>query len=185
MTSEEIDKAREEYRSIAKRGSVIYFVISDLSVVDPMYQYSLDFFMKLFKRRLEVTEKKEKLPDRINLLITDITESFYINICRGLFEKDKLLYSFMIASKIGLYEGAINAHEWNFYLRGGTGTAEVPEKLPSFLNEKSYKDLWDLSNLTAPFKSILKEVLNEEHSKIWKGVMEADDPFSVKLPESL
>lgn len=55
VTSEEIDKAREEYRSIAKRGSVIYFVISDLSVVDPMYQYSLDFFMKLFKRRLEVT----------------------------------------------------------------------------------------------------------------------------------
>ena len=38
---------------------MIYFVISDLSVIDPMYQYSLEFFMKLFKRRLEVTEKKE------------------------------------------------------------------------------------------------------------------------------
>lgn len=48
-------------------------MISDLSVVDPMYQYSLDFFMKLFKRRLEVTEKKENLQDRINLLINDIT----------------------------------------------------------------------------------------------------------------
>jgi len=64
---------------------VIYFVISDLAVVDPMYQYSLDFFMKLFKRRLEVTEKKDKLQERINLLIEDITESFYLNICRGLF----------------------------------------------------------------------------------------------------
>jgi dynein heavy chain len=112
--------------------------------------------MKLFKRRLEVTEKKEKLQDRINLLIEDITESFYLNICRGLFEKDKLLYSFMIASKIQIYNGAINDLEWNYYLRGGSRSGEVPEKLPSFLNERIYKDLSDLSNLTAPFKPLLK-----------------------------
>ena len=61
--------------------------------------------MKLFKRRLEVTEKKEKLEDRRTLLINDITESFYLNICRGLFEKDKLLYSFMMASKIQINDG--------------------------------------------------------------------------------
>ena len=113
---------------------MIYFVISDLSVIDPMYQYSLDFFMKLFKRRLEVTEKKEVLQERINLLISDITESFYLNICRGLFEKDKLLYSFMIASKIKIYDHEINDTEWNFFLRGGSGAAELPEKLPSFVN---------------------------------------------------
>ena len=98
-------------------------MISDLAVVDPMYQYSLDFFMKLFKRRLEVTEKKENLQDRISLLISDITESFYLNICRGLFEKDKLLYSFMMASKIQLYDQSINDDEWNFFLRGGSGAA--------------------------------------------------------------
>ena len=51
-------------------------------------------------------------------MINDITESFYINICRGLFEKDKLLYSFMIATKIQIYDKVINDDEWNFYLRG-------------------------------------------------------------------
>lgn len=80
-----------------------------------------------------MTEKKEKVIDRINLLISDITESFYLNICRGLFEKDKLLYSFMISSKILLYDQLINDLEWNFFLRGGLGTAEFPEKLPSFI----------------------------------------------------
>jgi dynein heavy chain, axonemal len=79
-----------------------------MSVVDPMYQYSLEYFMKLFKRRLEITEKREKVTERISLLIGDITESFYLNICRGLFEKDKLLYSFMIASKILIYDQLIN-----------------------------------------------------------------------------
>ena len=28
------------YRSVATRGSVIYFVVANLALVDPMYQYS-------------------------------------------------------------------------------------------------------------------------------------------------
>jgi dynein heavy chain len=121
-----------------------------------MYQYSLDFFMKLFKRRLELTEKKEKISERISLLINDITESFYLNICRGLFEKDKLLYSFMISSKILIYDGLINDVEWNFYLRGGLGTIEMPANLPPFITEKLYKDFADLAALSPTFKNVVK-----------------------------
>ena len=36
-TAEEIDAARENYRKVAKRGSDLYFVIADLSLIDPMY----------------------------------------------------------------------------------------------------------------------------------------------------
>ena len=53
VTQEGIFKIREEYRVAARRGSVLYFAIADLALIDPMYQYSLDFFMKFFKRRLE------------------------------------------------------------------------------------------------------------------------------------
>lgn len=35
-----IDSAREGYRSAAVRASVAYFVLDDLSRVDPMYQVS-------------------------------------------------------------------------------------------------------------------------------------------------
>lgn len=74
------------------------------------------------------------LQERIDLLIDDITESFYVNICRGLFEKDKLLYSFLIASKILLYDKKINATEWNFFLRGSSAEPQLPETIPKFLN---------------------------------------------------
>jgi hypothetical protein len=77
----------------------------------------------------------------------------------------------MIASKIQIYDGAINDLEWNFYLRGGSGSAEVPDKLPSFLTEKTYKDIYDLSNLTPPFKTVLKDALNKDNEHIWKRIV--------------
>lgn len=83
-----------------------------------MYQYSLEFFSKLFNRRLDKSTKSENLEERLEILIKDITESFFINICRGLFEKDKLLYSFLNLSSIVRRAGNINVDEWNFFLRG-------------------------------------------------------------------
>jgi dynein heavy chain len=38
QTSIEINQTREGYRSVATRGSIIYFVIANLALVDPMYQ---------------------------------------------------------------------------------------------------------------------------------------------------
>ena len=42
-----INIAREKYRPIATRGSVMYFVIASLSEIDPMYQYSLKYFKQV------------------------------------------------------------------------------------------------------------------------------------------
>ena len=53
VTSKEIDQAREKYRIVARRGSQLYFAIADLALIDPMYQFSLDYFIQLFKKRLD------------------------------------------------------------------------------------------------------------------------------------
>lgn len=99
-----------------------------------MYQYSLEFFTRLFKKRLESTPKKDVLAERIAILIDDITQSFYTNICRGLFEKDKLLFSFMIASKIQLASNRIATKDWSFFLRGSVGEqVPVQEQCPAFM----------------------------------------------------
>jgi dynein heavy chain len=38
---EKIENTRNQYKSVSIRGSVLFFVIKDLSIIDPMYQYSL------------------------------------------------------------------------------------------------------------------------------------------------
>ena len=43
-TEEKITVAREKYRSVATRGSVLYFVVANLAEIDPMYQFSLKYF---------------------------------------------------------------------------------------------------------------------------------------------
>lgn len=118
QTAKIIDENRENYRCVARRGSVLYFVVADLAHVDPMYQYSLEFFTKLYVMRLEKSQASEDLNQRLQILIEDITRAFYFSICRGLFEKDKLLYSFLNATSILRRSTEIDPDEWNFYLRG-------------------------------------------------------------------
>lgn len=138
QTAKLINENREKYRSVAGRGSVLYFVIADLALIDPMYQYSLEFFSKLFNRRLDKSEKSDNLEKRLSILIHDITESFFVNICRGLFEKDKLLYAFLNSSSILRRSGAISIDEWNFFLRGSSTDYSSLDKDIDYINEAMF-----------------------------------------------
>jgi len=40
----QIDATREDFRVVAFRASILYFCITDLDKIDPMYQYSLQWF---------------------------------------------------------------------------------------------------------------------------------------------
>uniref|UniRef100_A0A3B4FEJ7 Dynein heavy chain 6, axonemal-like n=1 Tax=Pundamilia nyererei TaxID=303518 RepID=A0A3B4FEJ7_9CICH len=46
-----INSARERYRPVATRGSVLYFVVASLSEIDPMYQFSLKYFKHVREKR--------------------------------------------------------------------------------------------------------------------------------------
>ena len=44
----QINETRNSYIDVSTRGSILYFVISDLAGIDPMYQNSLVYIKKLF-----------------------------------------------------------------------------------------------------------------------------------------
>lgn len=57
--------------------------------------------------------------------MNEITVALYNNVSRGLFEKDKLVYSFMLCACILLKAKIIKETHWYFLLRGPVGTAKV------------------------------------------------------------
>ena len=117
--AEEVSVARNVYRPVAARGSVIYFCVAALAQLDAMYQYSLSYYGALYRQRIMQSAKSENVDDRIQILIDDITVRIYQNICRGLFDRHRLLFSFRIAIEVQRAEGRISPKEWKMLLAGG------------------------------------------------------------------
>lgn len=82
QTELQISTAREKYRKVATRGSVMYFVVATLGDVDPMYQYSLKYFNQLFNSCIEQSEPSSDLGVRLATLLRNITSSVYTNVAR-------------------------------------------------------------------------------------------------------
>lgn len=131
VTEKEINAAREQYRCVATRGSILYFVIADLALIDSMYQYSLTYFTQLFNYCIDVSEKSDDLAVRLDTLTKYITEFMYGNVSRGLFEEHKMIFSFLICTSILRNSGEIGAAEWNFLLRGAAGLIMTDKSLPN------------------------------------------------------
>jgi dynein heavy chain len=179
------------YRVVATRGSIIYFVVANLALVDPMYQYSLQYYKDLFTSRLQKTEKKEKLEDRLALLIEDITLSIYLNVCRGLFEKDKLLFSFMMSVNIALAAEKLSEKEWQMFMVGAV--------IDSHLMESSYPtpEAFDIYSIPdriwqnvvtleleygkgSVFEGLMDDV--QTHTASWVDLFNSENPYERKFP---
>jgi len=119
-TEENIDTARESYRPVAYRTAVLFFCIVELTNIDPMYQYSLQWFQKLFTIAIDQSPKSDVFEERLQILKDFFTEALYQSICRGLFEKDKTLFSFALCIRIMSGDGNIDQAELRFLLVGPT-----------------------------------------------------------------
>ena len=54
-TEIDINKAREVYRMVATRGSLVYFLIDNLNALDRVYHYSMANFVCILKKGMDVT----------------------------------------------------------------------------------------------------------------------------------
>lgn len=68
-TQEALSRSRETYRPIAARGSTLYFAVSSLSSLDPMYSHSLPYFKRLFGQGLREAPASDDLGTRIRSLL--------------------------------------------------------------------------------------------------------------------
>ncbi|KAJ8728552.1 hypothetical protein PYW07_006248 [Mythimna separata] len=146
-TSIEIDEARSGYVPVAERGSILFFCLSDMANVDPMYQYSLEWFAKLFVRAMAETEPNEDIIERVDVIIVHFTFLLYQNVCRSLFERHKLLFAFLVCVRILLDRGVIRGEEFNFMLSGAKLDSEKENPDPKWVSPRMWLELQQLATL--------------------------------------
>ncbi|CAJ1084997.1 dynein heavy chain 12%2C axonemal [Xyrichtys novacula] len=179
-TEIKIAESREGYRSIAKHSSILFFSIADLTNIDPMYQYSLSWFVNLYINSIQDSNKSKILERRLRYLIDHFTYNLYCNVCRSLFEKDKLLFSFLLCCNLLLAKKEIEYSDFMFLLTGGVGLQNtVPNPEPSWLQDKSWDEICRASDL--PGIQGIKEAFIQSPGD-FKPIYDSKEPCNTPLP---
>ncbi|OCT61613.1 dynein heavy chain 3, axonemal [Xenopus laevis] len=180
-TEKEIDSTRMGYKPVAVHSSIIFFCISDLANIEPMYQYSLTWFINLYVHSLAHSKKSENLHERIENIIGHFTISTYNNVCRSLFEKDKLLFSLLLTIGIMKGEGKVNDDVWRFLLTGGIALDNpYPNPASMWLSDKSWAEIVRASNLE-PLRGFMNHVT--DNISEWKTIYDSLNPQDEALPD--
>ncbi|XP_033219684.1 dynein heavy chain 2, axonemal [Belonocnema kinseyi] len=180
-TEKEIDFAREGYRPCSKRAAILFFVLNDMSLIDPMYQFSLESYISLFMISIDRSPKRQKLDERIQALNDYHTYALYRNTCRGLFEQHKLLFSFHMCIKILEAQEKIVTGEYAFLLKGGIvlDKENQPEKPVAWLSDEAWDNVTELDKLPG-FHGVTSSF--EQFPRDWNYWYIHTEPETLPLP---
>ncbi|XP_076985169.1 dynein axonemal heavy chain 1 isoform X1 [Tamandua tetradactyla] len=179
QTEKDIDVTRMEYIPVAVRTQILFFCVSDLASVDPMYQYSLEWFLNIFLSGIANSERADNLKKRIANINRYLTYSLYSNVCRSLFEKHKLMFAFLLCVRIMMNEGKINQNEWRYLLSGGSVQVVTKNPAVDWLSDRAWRDILALSNLPT-FSDFAQDFV--KHLSKFRNIFDSPEPHREPLP---
>ncbi|XP_076826201.1 dynein axonemal heavy chain 1-like isoform X3 [Clavelina lepadiformis] len=182
QTERDIDVTRSQYIPVAVRTQILFFCVSDLANIDPMYQYSLEWFVGIFLNSIANAERADTVEKRIVNINEYNTFSLYSNVCRSLFERHKLMFAFLLCVRIQMNEDKIDQDEWRWLLAGGTTTPEkIPNPSPDWISERSWGDILMLAALPK-FSEFAKDF--KYHLEAFKNIFDSAEPHRESMPGS-
>eukprot|EP01062_Namystynia_karyoxenos_P000025 TRINITY_DN10007_c0_g3_i1.p1 TRINITY_DN10007_c0_g3~~TRINITY_DN10007_c0_g3_i1.p1 ORF type:complete len:4448 (+),score=1759.39 TRINITY_DN10007_c0_g3_i1:82-13425(+) len=119
-----IIRSCEQYRSVAARAATTYFVVADLALIDPMYQYSLEYFKRIFVSVIQFAPQHDTFDEHLDYLRTACSRQVYNDIARGLLNVHRPTFAFLLASAVRRGEGFVPHSEWQFLCRGSAFARE-------------------------------------------------------------
>ena len=185
-TEIQIDTARQGYRPISVRAALLYFILGDLASVDPMYQFSLSSYVNLFL--LSITRSRDKSgikPEfsvRLREMIDYHTLAVYKTTCLGLFERHKILLSFLMCTRIMMKEKKIPRDEFAALLSGAKVLDRSNQRAnpdPDWIPLTLWDSVCEIDNLEA-FEGFA--ISFGEQLQLWKAYFMDSSPETMSLP---
>lgn len=175
------DRTRQIFSEIAHVGASLFFCVTELANIDPMYQYSLQYYISLFQAALVESERSEDVKERIANIISTFQFSLYTRICRSLFAKDQLLFSFIMTLKLL----NVDLMEIRWLAMGGfeKDAGLSANMCSSWLPDSNWKLLWRASSQLPSMSSLISNVV--QHQGVVREFYESSDPVGFSFPEPL
>tara|TARA_B100000795_G_C22806619_1_gene445355 strand:- start:150 stop:14669 length:14520 start_codon:yes stop_codon:yes gene_type:complete len=184
-TRESINEKREQFRPVAARGSILYFAIIDVSKINVMYQTSLKQFLELFLKAMEIAEPARLATKRVTNIMEVLTYKVYRYINRGLYEEHKLLFVFILATRILVKDEVISQGDVDLFLRGGAALSMdspgVRKKPFTWLSDEAWLNVSELSNKHSFFRTMQEDLMRNENQ--WWPWYEHNTPEKAQIPD--
>jgi dynein heavy chain len=171
---------RQSYSPVAFSSQILFFCIADLANIEPVYQYSLSWFISLFVASINKSEKGRDVAKRLQNLDEHFTFSLYRNVCRSLLEKDKLLFSFLLCTRVLAGKGKVDDSVMYQLLTGGSALEnKVPNPGADWLSSTQWDEVAKLSVISKYSK--FKEDFTA-HVQEWKVIYDSLTPQDEQFP---
>merc|ERR1719311_301647 len=194
----EINEKREQYRPVATRGSVMYFCMTDMTLVtNPitaqpsgwMYNCSLLQFLLNFDKSILNSEKCQPTSKRVDKIINYLTYQVYRYMNRGLFERDKLMFKLMVTLKIMVIAASLTGNDVSVFLKAGSSLDKNSERPNPFrwMSDKIWLNIIQLTRHSFGTAQVLffRELADfmQRSEAAWKKWFDENEPENCPVPD--
>ena len=188
--------ASMQYLSAAEHATILYDTIQQLRRIDPMYQYSFDWFNKVFRSSIENSNKSNNIEKRLRYLKDHLTYSLFCQVSYSLQNEDGLIFAFLLCCKLMIKESKVPAKGLEMLIelwkvvttedvaRDWSGQIEKYGKVPAVLNwlgQQSWEFLHEYASHFPEMKGLTNDFV-ESHTR-WRLLFDAKEPDNLPLHE--
>ncbi len=173
----------KQFHPVATRGSVLYFNIVEMSLVNGMYQTSLTQFPELFMGSIDKAEKAALASKQVLNIIETMTYMTYCHINRCLYKQDKLTFVLLVTLRILMMADHLKSSDVTLFMRGGAALDinGVQRKPFQWMSNEVWLNVVQLPNVSKFYSNLVDDMVSNK--TMWKKWYKENQPEEVPMPD--